>query len=186
MLILFPKAPARHEVSHRVLCYPLLPVKVKLPLSFLRFFAPVAGSWSFVRAPAPPAHHKTTRMHGSLRQVGHQHTPHHPQHTVSSPHDWTHINTWDCDQMEKKLAEIFFFFLFEAGGRVLDFATKAETIHFNVLGFLGFFFNVKEKADKTDIRRKYLLPFALDPPRPRYKEYLEMRGTSTNLTTKCL
>lgn len=87
MLILFPNAPARHKVSHRVLCEPLLPVKVKLPLSFLRFFAPVAGSWSFVRAPAPPAHHKTTRMHGSLRQVGHQHTPP-PLSTHSQQSTW--------------------------------------------------------------------------------------------------
>lgn len=152
MLILFPNAPARHKVSHRVRCYPLLPVKVKLPLSFLRFFAPVAGSWSFVRAPAPPAHHKTTRMHGGLRQVGHkQPPPHHSQHTVSSPHDWTHINTWDCDQTEKKLAEILFF-LFEAGGRVLDFVRKAETIHFNVLGLVflfGFFLFSKSKKKQT-------------------------------------
>lgn len=169
MLILFPNAPARHKVSHRVLCYPLLPVKVKLPLSFLRFFAPVAGSWSFVRAPAPPAHHKTTRMHGSLRQVGHQHTPPPPPPPLSTH---SQQSTWlDAHQhmrlrSDGKEAGRDIVFLFEAGGRVLDFVRKAERIHFNVLGFLFFVFCFlfsmsKEKQTKQTWEESIYFPLLL-------------------------
>lgn len=94
-----------------------LPVKVKLPLSFLRFLSLRQGL-ALLFAPAPPVHRETTRVHTSLRQVSHQHTP----NTQSAVHMIGHTSTPARDQKGKKGKLAGILFLFEAGGRVSDFA----------------------------------------------------------------
>lgn len=52
----------------------------------------------FCWPPAPPVHHKTTRVHRSLRQVSRQHTP----NTQSAVHMIGHTSTPDRDRTGKE------------------------------------------------------------------------------------
>lgn len=145
---------------HAVSCaLPSLPVKVKLPLSFLRFLCLRQGL-ALLFAPAPPVHHKTTRVHTSLRQVSHQRTP----NTQSAVHMIGHTSTPVRDQKGKKEKLAGILFLFVAG--VSDFAfelSQAKTIHFNTLGFLS---KSKMKQAKQTLDESIYFPLLLTTPPP--------------------
>lgn len=115
-----PNAPEGikfHTVSCAILS---LHVKVNLPLSFLRFLC----LWQGLTLLFAPCSSRAPQddPHAQKPQTGQ--SPAHPQHTVSSPHDWTHINTRSrSDGKQKKTEKLAgILFLFEAGGRVSDFA----------------------------------------------------------------
>lgn len=153
---LVPNAPEGtkfHTVSCAILS---LPVKVKLPLSFLRFLC----LWQGLALVFAPCSSRAPQddPHAQKPQTGQ--SPARPQHTVSSPHDWTHINTRSRSDGKKreKLAGILF--LFEARGRVSDFA---KTIHFNMLGFLS---KSKMKQTKQTLEESIYFPLLLtiSPP----------------------
>lgn len=94
-----PNAPEGikfHTVSCAILS---LHVKVKLPLSFLRFLC----LWQGLTLLFAPCSSRAPQddPHAQKPQTGQ--SPAHPQHTVSSPHDWTHINTRSrSDRKQKK------------------------------------------------------------------------------------